>query len=987
MAPNPARATGPTNRLGCAATRVATVTRRSRFASLATAWSFAIVIIVAAPGPANAQCAAPIIDDSTISRRFTVTPWAATVWDRDGEGPGLGELVISSMRSVGLSRGGAWSYLAHFATTELEQFTTWDPDGEGPLQTLLLRYHTSIKTWDGVAWGSMPTTGLPETIRSLVSWDRDGPGGDPPVLVASAYGGSMNGVFERVGTSWVRMGTLTSASQLVSHDPDGIGPKPPELYAGGWFDLPGPSGIVSQGVMKWEGTEWVVPGAGLNKSVQTLVSWDRDGNGPIVPYLVAGGTFNASGTNTTIKNLAKWNGSTWTLVSSGSPQAVTALAKVILPDSGLEALVVGGKFTTIGPISANRIATFDGTTWCALGEGLSYSPKFITTWKPTGPLAGSFNVYTDLGTFDGTRWSTASNTHGLWDTKVGGVWDADGDGPGLAKLVVPAVGGYGEVRLITWNGLEWGEHDLGVPYGRAMSVAQIDLDGSGPAGQDLILGGYFPWAGVGPAFNHIGVFDGESFEPLGEGFRAAPPNHAFVTSLAAWDPDGDGPEPQTLFAGGEFTHSGSTELNRIASWSGSEWRPLGPGLSDAPAKMLPWDPDENGPESTMLLVGGSFSVKNTPGVGVLALWDGFTWNAFPGPTPGGISQMSIWDPDGPGPEASAPVTNGFGSSDNYCDGLGWCETTYDQSFRRWTGAEWTRVIGTRSSWHCDERGCCGDLYGISAVQNWDPDGPGPRNPVIAFGGQINEVGTIYPYGADSTAYPFPWRLESWYDDGSYCAYDDTEVHDLVAFDPDGAAGPVNPILCVLASFQWYAGPASQDIPGYHFARFMDGPPAFLIQPREVESAFHVDIIGLEARALGPGPVTYQWYKDGAPLTVGPSGSGAVIHEAQAPTLVMSAVTDADNGEYWCVATNACASTESAHHTLDVSGSGDHCEADYNADTTVDILDLLDFVADFADCQGLPAPCGIAGDTDRNADTIVDIVDFLDFFAAFSGGCD
>ena len=58
-------------------------------------------------------------------------------------------------------------------------------------------------------------------------------------------------------------------------------------------------------------------------------------------------------------------------------------------------------------------------------------------------------------------------------------------------------------------------------------------------------------------------------------------------------------------------------------------------------------------------------------------------------------------------------------------------------------------------------------------------------------------------------------------------------------------------------------------------------------------------------------------------------------------------------------------------------------ADVNADTFVDILDLLDFLDAFAVCDGLPAPCvnnGVNGDFNLSA--AVDILDFLDFVEAF-----
>lgn len=62
--------------------------------------------------------------------------------------------------------------------------------------------------------------------------------------------------------------------------------------------------------------------------------------------------------------------------------------------------------------------------------------------------------------------------------------------------------------------------------------------------------------------------------------------------------------------------------------------------------------------------------------------------------------------------------------------------------------------------------------------------------------------------------------------------------------------------------------------------------------------------------------------------------------------------------------------------------------DYNADGAIDILDLLDFLDDYSNCDGQSAPCGMGGDADVNGDTVVDILDFLEFLDLFSNaGCD
>lgn len=66
--------------------------------------------------------------------------------------------------------------------------------------------------------------------------------------------------------------------------------------------------------------------------------------------------------------------------------------------------------------------------------------------------------------------------------------------------------------------------------------------------------------------------------------------------------------------------------------------------------------------------------------------------------------------------------------------------------------------------------------------------------------------------------------------------------------------------------------------------------------------------------------------------------------------------------------------------------GEPNPADYNGDLYLEVVDLLDFIEDFASCGGLSTPCGKFGDPDINGDTLLDVLDFLDFMDSLSEGC-
>jgi hypothetical protein len=71
--------------------------------------------------------------------------------------------------------------------------------------------------------------------------------------------------------------------------------------------------VPANDIAKWDGTQWSALGSGTNgPSVTSLTVFD-DGNGPA---LYAGGTFTTAG-GVPANGIAKWNGSEWSTVGDG----------------------------------------------------------------------------------------------------------------------------------------------------------------------------------------------------------------------------------------------------------------------------------------------------------------------------------------------------------------------------------------------------------------------------------------------------------------------------------------------------------------------------------------------------------------------------------------------------------------------------------------------------------------------------------------------
>jgi hypothetical protein len=265
----------------------------------------------------------------------------------------------------------------------------------------------------------------------------------------------------------------------------------------------------------------------MNQNVSALTVYD-DGGGPA---LYAGGSFTTAG-GATASRIAKWNGSTWSALSSatfiGANPYIGALT--VFDDGGGPALYAGGRFFSTGGPTLNNIAKWNGSSWTPLGSGTS----------------GNFSDVSDLAVFD------------------------DGSGPALyAGGFFTTAGGVTVDRIAKWNGSSWSGVGGGMDdYVQALTVHD---DGSGSA---LYAAGRFTVAG-GVAANLIARWNGASWSALGSGL-----NDFVVHALTVFD-DGSGP---ALFAGGDYRSALDSGDSYLAEW-GCDTTP--PTISSRPTLRVP----------------------------------------------------------------------------------------------------------------------------------------------------------------------------------------------------------------------------------------------------------------------------------------------------------------------------------------------------------------------------------------------------------------
>jgi len=187
-------------------------------------------------------------------------------------------------------------------------------------------------------------------------------------------------------------------------------------------------------------------------------------------------------------------------------------------------LYIGGSFTAVGNAVANRIAKWNGSTWSALGEGLS----------------GDGEVFVSAIALD----------------SLGNLYAA-------GRFTI--AGGVSANQVAMWDGISWHALGSGIPLGvdpyhSNIKVLAVD------ASNNLYAGGTFTNAG-GISVSCIAKWDGMMWSALGTGMQYADYTPSVRTIL--FDKNG------LLYAGGEFDIAGGIAADSIAMWDGMAWSPLG----------------------------------------------------------------------------------------------------------------------------------------------------------------------------------------------------------------------------------------------------------------------------------------------------------------------------------------------------------------------------------------------------------------------------
>jgi hypothetical protein len=287
----------------------------------------------------------------------------------------------------------------------------------------------------------------------------------------------------------------------------------------------------------------------------------------------------------------------------GLPGANGQVSAAVTDGSGN--LYIGGEFTTAGGIAANHIARWNGSSWSALGSGMSGSYPYVLALAVSGNTLYAGGEFTTAGgnaanyiaQWNGTNWSALGSGVGIY---IGGfpfVYALAVSGGTLyAGGNFTTAGGSAANYSAQWNGTNWSALGSGMNY----IVSALAVTGS-----TLYAGGGFTTAG-GSAANDIARWNGTSWSALGSGMNSV------VEALAV--------SGSTLYAGGDFMQAGGNAANYIAKWNGTNWSALGSGMNFYVYALAV--------SGSTLYAGGAFTTASGSAANYIAKWNGSSWSAL-----------------------------------------------------------------------------------------------------------------------------------------------------------------------------------------------------------------------------------------------------------------------------------------------------------------------------------------------------------------------
>ena len=468
------------------------------------------------------------------------------------------------------------------------------------------------------------------------------------------------------GVSWKTLGVGVDGPVTALAFVDSI------LYVGGYFDIAG--GLPASRVAAWNGNSWSSlgqnPNDGVSGPVAALTSIGSD--------LYVAGYFSTAGNGIAVGNIARWDGSAWHALGTGTGQNDFIYT---LANDGVS-IYAGGYISIAGGSPAHYIARWDGTAWHTLGdspyEGTDDFVSSLAFARGKLYVGGDFSTVggvvsaAHIAVWDGSHWSSpefslSGNVVALCYS--GGKLYVSGDFASTASqrgfvaawdsaqhilsflangLNSPAraIASYGRDIYFAGSFTDYSNGDTTLPSdfiarwtgSKWTSLFSPTKQPNSTAGNlyvvavkdsDLYLGGLFDAAGT-VAANNIVQWEShtQSWKTLGDG-----PSNGVDGAVEAIYVSTSG----AIYVGGLFRNAGGAPARNIAQWDGAAWSPLGLGLHVSFGGAVFAITEAISATEYHLYAGGRFDSAGTVAASNIAEWTGTTWVSL------GSGITGVWD--------------------------------------------------------------------------------------------------------------------------------------------------------------------------------------------------------------------------------------------------------------------------------------------------------------------------------------------------------
>lgn len=269
-------------------------------------------------------------------------------------------------RFVARLDGTAWNLLGTYpfgGTASSPAAAVFFDDGVHGSRLHIVTTAGGLARWNGASWDILQADSLNSPLGEGVysaAVFNDGAGGGDHIYIAGAFAG-FAGVSAQNIVKWnLSEGWTVVSSDVFDATIFTLAPYNGRLYAGGFFHTIGSTN--ASNIASWNGSAWSNLSTGTNGTVNALVMFNNK--------LYVGGDFTSVGGGPAGSGLAAWDSGTSTWTGFTGNARIQSMG-VGSDGTSTPGLFVSGGWTSIAGVPATGIAKFDGTsTFTPLGTGL-----------------------------------------------------------------------------------------------------------------------------------------------------------------------------------------------------------------------------------------------------------------------------------------------------------------------------------------------------------------------------------------------------------------------------------------------------------------------------------------------------------------------------------------------------------------------------------------------------------------------------------------